>query len=60
MIDPQCCGVSMWLVTARDIRDRGGACELRDALLWECIDCDQVRVAIVVTTDAAASERSER
>lgn len=50
MIDPVCCGVEMWLHSPQEIRDRGGRCALDDALLWECLGCDDVRVAIIVTT----------
>jgi hypothetical protein len=58
--EPECCGVTMWLHSPDEIRDRGGSCDLRDALLWECLDCDDVRLAVIVTTDAIASERSEQ
>lgn len=50
MIDPICCGVPMWLNTPQEVSDRGGPRTIRAGLLWECLDCDTVSVAVVVTT----------
>lgn len=47
----------MWLNTVEDVQDRGGwvtvrmldeVVEVRDALLWECLECDRVQVVAVL------------
>lgn len=56
MIDPECCSGPMWLHCAEEVRDRGGQLAIRtvdgtmlvdDALVWECLECDRVRLIVV-------------
>lgn len=57
MIEPECCSGPMWLHSVEEVEDRGGCVrvrmldelvEVRDALLWECVECDGVRVIAVL------------
>lgn len=57
MTEPRCCGGAMWLHSIEEVRDRGGdvlvvragvRVPVMDALVWECLQCDDVRIVVTI------------
>ena len=57
MSEPWCCDGSMWLHSMEEVRDRGGdvlvvragvRVPVTDALVWECLQCDALRVVVTI------------